>query len=41
MAKIKKNPVMDTDGCIIGYEAPDKGIKIMVCNKKEADPIIV
>jgi hypothetical protein len=40
MAKIKKVPVMDGD-IIVGYEAPDKGIRIMVCSKKEADPIII
>lgn len=41
MAKIKKYPILDADGNIVGYEAPDKGIKIVVCSKKEADPIIV
>ena len=41
MAKIKKNPVLDTDGSIIGYEAPDKEIRIIVCSKNEADPIII
>ena len=41
MAKIKKNPILDDDGNIIGYEAPEKGIKILVCDKKEADPIII
>ena len=40
MAKIKKVPVMDGD-TIVGYEAPDKGIRIMVCSRKEADPIII
>jgi hypothetical protein len=41
MAKIKKNPIVDDNGNIVGYEAPDKGIKIVVCDRKEADPIII
>ena len=41
MAKIKKNPILDESGNLIGYEAPEKGIKILVCDKKEADPIII
>ena len=41
MAKIKKNPIVDDGGNIIGYEAPEKGIRIVVCSKKEADPIII
>jgi hypothetical protein len=41
MSKLKKYPILD-DACnIIGYEAPSKDIKIMVCNKKEADEIII
>ena len=41
MGKIKKYPILDDNGNIIGYEAPDKGIRIMVCKKAEADPIII
>ena len=40
MTKIKKKPILK-DGKIIGYEAPEKGIKIVVCQKSEADPIII
>lgn len=40
MGKIKKNPIIE-EGKIIGYEAPEKGIKILVCKKSEADPIII
>ncbi len=32
---------MDDDGNIIGYEAPEKGIRIVECDKKEADAIII
>jgi len=41
MGKIKKNPIIDTEGNIVGYEAPSKGIKIIVCDKKDADAIII
>lgn len=41
MSKIKKYPITGDNGQIIGYEAPDKGIKIVVCDKKDADPIII
>ena len=40
MGKIKKIPIYQ-DNKIIGYEAPSKGIKIVVCKKSEADPIII
>ena len=40
MGKIKKIPIY-YDNKIIGYEAPSKGIKIVVCKKSEADPIII
>ena len=40
MTKIKKKPIIQ-DGKYVGYEAPSKGIKILVCKKSEADPIIV
>lgn len=41
MSKLKKNPILNDDGDIIGYEAPQKEIKILVCTKKEADAIII
>lgn len=41
MSKIKKYPITDEEGNVIGYEAPAKGIKILVCKKSEADPIII
>lgn len=41
MSKIKKYPILNEAGEIIGYEAPAKGIKIVVCKKSEADPIII
>lgn len=40
MGKIKKYPVIE-DERIVGYEAPEKEIKILVCKKSEADPIII
>lgn len=40
MSKLKKNPILNDSGDIIGYEAPSKEIKIMVCPKKDADVII-
>ena len=40
MGKIKKYPIYK-DEKIIGYEAPEKEIQIIVCDKKEADPIII
>lgn len=41
MSVIKKKPITKSEGTIIGWEAPSKEIKIVVCNKKEADAIIV
>ena len=41
MSKIKKYPILNEAGEIIGYEAPEKGIKIVVCKKSEADSIII
>ena len=40
MGKIKKYPIYK-DEKLIGYEAPEKEIQIIVCDKKEADPIII
>ena len=37
---LKKVPIVE-DGKIVGYEAPDKALKIMVCDKKDADAIII
>lgn len=37
---LKKLPIVE-DGKIIGYEAPSKSLKIVVCDKKEADAIII
>ena len=40
MSKLKKHPIIQDDK-IIGYEQKEKEIKIVVCNKKEADEIIL
>ena len=40
MSKLKKHPIIQDDK-IIGYEQKEKEIKIVVCNKKEADEIII
>lgn len=39
--RIKKYPIYDLMGGVIGYEAPEKGVKIIVCEKAEADNVIV
>lgn len=40
--RIKKYPIYDLmGGGVIGYEAPEKGVKIVVCEKAEADNVIV
>jgi len=39
--RIKKIPVFDIFGYCIGYEAPEKGIKIIECDKTQADEIII
>lgn len=39
--KLKKRPICDLFGGVIGYEAPDKEIKIIECDKAQADRIIV
>ena len=41
MAKLKKKEIKDWTGCLVGYECPSKEIKIVVCEKKEADSIII
>ena len=41
MSKLKKSPVLDNEGNIIGYEQKDKEIRIVVCEKKQADEIII
>ena len=40
MSKLKKNPIYDWTGHLTGYECKTKNIKIIICNKKEADNII-
>lgn len=40
MGKIKKYPIYKDDK-LIGYEAPEKEIQIVICDKREADPIII
>lgn len=40
MGKLKKYPVIDDFGYVIGYECPIKEIKILVCEKKQADTIV-
>lgn len=37
---LRKTPLYENER-IIGYEAPDKGLKIVVCDKKDADDIII
>ena len=39
--KLKKNPIMDLTGTCIGYECAEKQIKIIECEKGDADAIIV
>lgn len=42
MSTIKKKPIIDSESnTIIGWEAPSKEIKILVCMKNEADEIII
>ena len=41
MKRIKKVPVLDMFGGIHGYSAPEKEISIVVCDKSQADAIIV
>lgn len=40
MSKLKKIKVKDLFGYVIGYECPVKEIKIIVCEKSQADAII-
>lgn len=40
MSKLKKNPIVDIYGYIIGYECIEKEIKIIPCEKKIADEIV-
>lgn len=39
--RYRKQPVTDLLGRCIGFECPDKGIKILECEKVEADRIII
>lgn len=41
MGKLSKKPIYDWTGHIIGYECQEKYIKIIVCEKKNADKIII
>lgn len=41
MSKLKKSPVIDWTGYLIGYECKKKRIKILMCEKKQADNIII
>ena len=41
MGKLKKYPIKDWLGFITGYECPAKEIKIVICEKQEADHIIM
>ena len=40
MGKLKKQPIKDWLGYVIGFECPEKEIKILVCEKPQADAII-
>ena len=40
MSTLKKTPLIDWTGFIFGYECKEKNIKIIVCEKSEADVII-
>ena len=39
--KLNKSPVLGFCGFVIGYECKEKGIKLMECDKAQADAIIV
>lgn len=39
--RISKKPIYDLMGNCIGYKAPEKDIKILMCEKAEADRVIV
>jgi hypothetical protein len=41
MGKLKKSALYDWTNTIIGYECKCKNIKIVVCDKKQADSIII
>ena len=40
MATLKKQPILDWTDYMIGFECPTKDIKIIVCEKPQADAII-
>ena len=40
MAKLRKFPITDLFGGVIGYECPEKGIAIRECEKSQADSIV-
>lgn len=39
--KLNKSPVLGLCGFVVGYECKEKGIKLMECDKAQADAIIV
>lgn len=39
--KLNKSPVLGLCGFVIGYECKEKGIKIVECDKAQADSIVV
>lgn len=41
MKKLRKYPITDLLGIVCGYECPEKEIKIIVCDKQEADAVII
>lgn len=40
MAKLKKRAVVDWTGTVVGFECPSKAIKIIECEKADADAVI-
>ena len=40
MSKLKKHPIVDWTGHVIGYECKKKEIKILMCEKSQADFVI-
>lgn len=41
MKKLRKIPVTDILGYCIGYECPEKEIRIILCDKRDADSVII
>jgi hypothetical protein len=40
MAKLKKQPIKDWTNYVVGFECPKKEIKILMCEKSQADNLI-